>query len=168
MLTSGGEPLQLTNDEGDKTVENFSADGKEVYYISPPGRDGVWAVPTLGGSPRLVVSAADNILASPDGSSLFYVKSDNQAIFRVGKSGLNEELVYKSQDKGLSLVPLLLFPGGNDLLGFSWRLHSPNRRLFRIGLTNQEAVDLGEVPAVPTFGTPNGPNRGIPYCSAVK
>ena len=32
MLTSGGEPLQLTNDEGDKFVDNFSPDGKEVYY----------------------------------------------------------------------------------------------------------------------------------------
>jgi len=145
MLTSGGEPLQLTNDEEDKTVNNFSADGKEVYYYSL-GRDGVWAVPTLGGSPRPLVSDGSNILPSPDGSSLFYVKSDNQAIFRVGKSGLNEELVYKSQDKGLSLCPLLLFPGGNDLLAYSWRLHSPNGRLFRIGLTNQEAVDLGEAP----------------------
>ena len=31
MLTSGSEPLQLTNDEGDKFVDDFSADGKEVY-----------------------------------------------------------------------------------------------------------------------------------------
>src|SRR5215472_16780070 len=147
MLTSGGEPLQLTNDEGDKTVENFSADVKEVYYISF-GRDGIWAVPTLGGSPRRVASAGYNILASPDGSSLFYVKSDNQAIFRVGKSGLKEELVYKPRDNSLLFVPLLLFPGGNDLLAYAWRrLHSPqNGRFFRIGLTNQEAVDLGEAP----------------------
>ena len=34
MLTSGGEPLQLTNDEGDKGVDDFSSDGKEVYYGS--------------------------------------------------------------------------------------------------------------------------------------
>ena len=27
MLTSGGEPLQLTNDEGDKLVDAFSPDG---------------------------------------------------------------------------------------------------------------------------------------------
>jgi Tol biopolymer transport system component len=32
MLTSGGEPLQLTNDEGDKFVDAFSPDEKEVYY----------------------------------------------------------------------------------------------------------------------------------------
>jgi serine/threonine protein kinase len=39
MLTSGGEPLQLTNDEGDKWVNTFSADGKEVYYERLFGRD---------------------------------------------------------------------------------------------------------------------------------
>ena len=112
MLTSGGEPLQLTNDERDKFVDDFSPDGKEVYYGSI-GRDEVWAVPTLGGSPRRVASAG-YVLPSPDGT-LFYVKFDNPAIFRMGKSGLNEELVYKPQDNS-SLFPLLLFPGGKDLL----------------------------------------------------
>ena len=53
MLTSGGDPLQLTNDEDDKSVYNFSADGKEIYYERSIGRDELWAVPTLGGLPAL-------------------------------------------------------------------------------------------------------------------
>src|SRR3984885_10383242 len=32
MPTSGGEPLQITNDEADKYIQNFSPDGKEIYY----------------------------------------------------------------------------------------------------------------------------------------
>ena len=32
MLTSGGEPLQLTKDEGNKTVVNFSSDDTEIYF----------------------------------------------------------------------------------------------------------------------------------------
>lgn len=32
MLASGGEPLQLTSDDGEKLVSNFSADGTEIYY----------------------------------------------------------------------------------------------------------------------------------------
>jgi hypothetical protein len=32
MLTAGGEPLQLTNDEGEKFVNAFSPDGTEIYY----------------------------------------------------------------------------------------------------------------------------------------
>ena len=142
MLTSGGEPLQLTNDERDKFVDDFSPDGKEVYYGSI-GRDEVWAVPTLGGSPRRVASAG-YVLPSPDGT-LFYVKSDNPAIFRMGKSGLNEELVYKPQDNS-SLFPVLLFPGGKDLLAGALGPNLPNSRIFRINLTSHEAVDLGEMP----------------------
>ena len=52
MLTSGGEPLQLTNDEGQKLVNAFSPDGTEIYYQRVLGRDEAWAVPTLGGNPR--------------------------------------------------------------------------------------------------------------------
>lgn len=32
MLSSGGEPLQLTHDEGDKVVDSFSFDGSEIYF----------------------------------------------------------------------------------------------------------------------------------------
>jgi DNA-binding winged helix-turn-helix (wHTH) protein/Tol biopolymer transport system component len=146
MLTSGGEPLQLTNDEGDKFVDSFSADGKEVYYARSLSYDtGVWAVQTLGGSPRRVVSGL-YLLPLPDGTSFIYTKPDSPGIFRVGKSGLNEELVYKSPD--LDFFPLLVFPGGNDLLAAAVRPDSPNVRIFRIGLTNHEAVDLGEIPGI--------------------
>jgi Tol biopolymer transport system component len=145
MLTSGGEPLQLTNDEGDKLVDNFSPDSKEVYYRRFLGRDEVWAVPTLGGSPRRVASAF-HVVPSPDGASIFYAKSDNPGIFRAGNSGLNEELVYKSEDTSLLFFPLLLFPGGNEMLAAGGPIFSPNAsHIFRINLTRHEAVDLGEV-----------------------
>jgi serine/threonine protein kinase len=65
MLTSGGEPLQLTNDEGDKSADNFSPDGKEIYYERTLGRNEVWAVPTLGGAPRHVVSGYHAVPSNP-------------------------------------------------------------------------------------------------------
>jgi serine/threonine protein kinase/Tol biopolymer transport system component len=146
MLTSGGEPLQLTKDEGDKWVNTFSADGKEVYYERLLGRDEVWAVPALGGSPRRVASAF-YVVPSPDDSSIFYLKSDSSGIFRAGKSGLNEELVYKNEDASWYLTRLLLYPEGNALLVAGWRRDSPNLRLIKIGLTDHKAVGLGEVSA---------------------
>jgi serine/threonine protein kinase/Tol biopolymer transport system component len=144
MLTSGGEPLQLTDDEGDKFVDGFSADGKEVYFVRTLGRDEVWAVPTLGGSPRHVALASWAI-PSLDGTSIFYVKSQYSGIFRAGESGLNEELVYKSDDTSLRFTPRLLFPGGNELLAAGRRVDSPDAHLFRINLTDHQAVDLGEL-----------------------
>jgi len=150
MLTSGGEPLQLTNDEGGKLVDSFSPDGTEIYYERSLGRDEVWAVPTLGGIPRRVASAS-NIVPSSDGASVFYATNSSSGIFRAGKSGLNEELVYNSEGAGQLFIPLLLFPGGNDLLAaasshFLWELPF---RFYRINVTSHEAVDLGEVTGNP-------------------
>jgi serine/threonine protein kinase/Tol biopolymer transport system component len=153
MLTSGGEPLQLTSDEGDKTLNSFSPDGKEIYYGRFLGRDELWAVPTLGGNPRRVASAR-YVVPSPDGASIFYAKSDRPGIFRAGKSGLNEELVYAPRDTGLIVIPLLLFPAGGDLLAvassdfsapldFSGPLQS---HLYRVNVTSREAADLGAAP----------------------
>ena len=146
ILTSGGEPLQLTNDGGDKWVNNFSPDGKEVFYGKNLG-DEIWAVPTLGGSPRRVSATTPFFLMvpSPDGASIFYGKTDNPGIYRAGKSGLNEEVVYKPKD-GLWYFPLLFFPNGSEMLvgGFQAGAES-NVRLYRINLASHQAVDLGEI-----------------------
>jgi serine/threonine protein kinase/Tol biopolymer transport system component len=144
MLTSGGEPLQLTNDEGEKDIDTFSPDGKEVYYARYLGRGEVWAVPTLGGAPRRVASAG-YVVPSPDGASIFYVKFDSGVIFRADKSGLNETLVYNPEGTGLSFIPLLLFPGGNDLLASAGQAYSTSFSFYKINLTSHTAVDLGKV-----------------------
>ena len=144
MLTSGGEPLQLTNDEGDKNVDTFSRDGREVYYSRFLGRDEVWAVPALGGSPRRVASA-NYLVFSPDGGSMFYAKSDNSGIFRADKSGLNEEPVYSSAGTGMSFIPLLVFPGGEELRAAGGQPFSPDFNFYRINLISHKATDLGAV-----------------------
>ncbi len=144
MLSSGGEPLQLTSDEGDKFLDKFSPDGTEIYYGRFFGRDEVLAVPTLGGAPRRVASAS-YVVPSPDGLSIFYMKSDSPGIFRARKSGGGEELVYSPQGTGLFFIPLLLFPGGNDLLAAGTRQFSSNFGFYRINVTSHEGVDLGEV-----------------------
>jgi Tol biopolymer transport system component len=145
MLTSGGEPLLLTSDEGDKSVNNFSPDGREVYYKRLMGRNEIWAVPTLGGSPRRVATAA-YMVPSTDGASIFYAKSDEPGIFRAERSGLNEELVYNPPSTAWSFIPVLLFPGGSDVLAAGVRMESPKTRLLKINVTSQAVVDLGEIP----------------------
>jgi Tol biopolymer transport system component len=145
MLTSGGEPLQLTSDEGQKRIDSFSPDGKDVYFERSVGREEVWAVPTLGGAPRRVVSGWD-VVPSPDGAFIVYAKWGSTGILRADKSGLNEELVSSSETADWFFIPLLWFPGGNELLaagvpvGFGPKFH-----LYRINVTSHEVVDLGEV-----------------------
>jgi serine/threonine protein kinase/Tol biopolymer transport system component len=145
MLTSGGDPLQLTNDEGDKDLDNFSPDGKEIFYVRPLGQNEVWAVPTLGGTPRRVAPGSQAV-PSPDGKFIYYVKGKLDEVFRSDKSGLNQETVYKGEGTGLFFSPLLVFPGGNDLLVAGVREDvRPKFHFYKIDVTSHEAVDLGEV-----------------------
>jgi serine/threonine protein kinase len=143
MLTTGGEPLQLTNDEDDKIVSAFSPNGNEIYYSKVSGRDEVWAVPTLGGAPHRVVSG-QLALPSSDGTFIYYSKSGSTGIFRSGKSGLNEETVYDPQGNVL-YFPVLLFPDGNDLLAGS-SIFSPQFRFYKINVANHKGLDLGLAP----------------------
>ena len=167
MLTSGGEPLQLTNDEGDKYVCNFSPNGGEIYYAKILDQDEVWAVPALGGAPRRVLSGW-RAVPSPDGAFIYYAKTNNAGIFRADNSGLNEEFVYGPEGAGLQFTPLLLFPGGKDLLvgGFRGFL-SPNSRFYRINLTSHEAADLGEVSGNPAGAVWAEPGRAILFSRMV-
>jgi hypothetical protein len=121
-------------------VNSFSPDGKEVYY-GRLGQGEIWAVPTLGGIPRRVVSGY-NAVPSPDGVYFYYWRFDKPGIYRAGKSGLNEELVYNAERTGRFFQPVLIFPGGNDLLAATGRADSPNTPLFRVNLASHEAVQL--------------------------
>jgi hypothetical protein len=77
-------------------------------------------------------------------------KSEGTGIFRSEKPGLNEELVYNSEGSGLYFFPVLLFPGGNDLLAAGFpTIFGPKFRFCRINVTSHEAVDLGEVSGNP-------------------
>jgi Tol biopolymer transport system component len=145
MLTSGGEPLQLTHDEGDKHVDWFSPDGTEIYYGRVIGRDEEWAMATLGGTPRRVLSGW-SLVPSRDGNSLFYLKSFSRAIFRADKSGLSEEQVYSFDNPPMTPISVLPFPDGNDLLVESVAGSNYDQMHFhKVNLSSRTAVDLGTV-----------------------
>ena len=144
MLPSGGGPLQLTHDEGDKYVDSFSPDGTEIYYGRALGRDEEWAVPALGGTPRQVVSGR-YLMPSPDGSSVFYLKSDSRAVFRAGKSGLGEDTVNSFDNPAVTPISVLPFPDSNDLLVESFAVGSSWNQVHyhKVNLSTHTDIDLG-------------------------
>jgi Tol biopolymer transport system component/tRNA A-37 threonylcarbamoyl transferase component Bud32 len=146
MLTTGGEPLQLTSDEGDKNVSSFAPDGTEIYYERVIGQDECWAVPTLGGAPHRLVSGAI-VAPSPDGRSIYFGKTGRRSIFRANRSGIGEEQVFALDDKSDPLKRILPFPDGKHLLiltvapsSFLEIFHA-----YDVDLANGKANDLGEV-----------------------
>ncbi|MGH9713488.1 MAG: protein kinase domain-containing protein [Candidatus Acidiferrales bacterium] len=149
MLISGGEPLQLTKDEGEKAVDSFSPDGTEIYYVRSTVGFEVWAVPTLGGNPRRAVNGF-TLAPSPDGGSIFYLRSGKRAIFRADKSGLGEEEVYSFGANTLPPRRILPFPNSNHLLVLNSNRVSVAEdqfHLYDVDPTRKAAVDLGEVSA---------------------
>jgi Tol biopolymer transport system component/predicted Ser/Thr protein kinase len=115
MLASGGEALQLTNDETDKFVTNFSADGTEIYYRRVFGKDETWSVPTLGGTPKRVL-AGFAVAPSSDGKLLYFTKASTRTIFRADRTGMGEEAVLTLAAGSFGVSRIMPFPDGQHLL----------------------------------------------------
>jgi serine/threonine protein kinase/Tol biopolymer transport system component len=115
ILSSGGEPLQLTNDEGDKFVSNFSTDGTEIYLEKLFGTGETWSVPTLGGSAKRVLTG---FAAAPsvDGKSIYYAKQQTRSVFRAARTGMGEDEVATLDAKAWPIARILPFPDGKRLL----------------------------------------------------
>ena len=169
MLSSGGEPLQLTSDEGDKSVDSFSTDGTEIYYRRSGGRDEVWAVPALGGSPSRVASG-NSLVPSPDGASLFYLKSENRGIFRTSRAGTAEEKVYSFDSSTFAPAEILPFPGGNHLLVLTSNpiySISSSFHVYDLDVSGRSAVDVGAVPGFPFDATWGEPGKTVLFSRTV-
>jgi serine/threonine protein kinase/Tol biopolymer transport system component len=149
MLISGGEPLQLTKDEGDKFVYSFSPDGTEIYYgRSTVGFEG-WAVPTLGGNPRRAATGI-SLVPSPDGAFIYYLKPGKRGVFRADKAGLGEEEVYSFDAKTLPPRRILPFPNSDHLLVLTSNVVSVAEdqfHVYEVDPTRKAFVDLGEISA---------------------
>ena len=147
MLTTGGEPLQLTNDEADKVVNSFSPDGTEIFYQRVWGRDESWAVPTLGGKPTRVVMG-HAVAPSSDGRSLYFTKFETRAIFRANRDGLGEEQVFALDASAPPIQAIRPFPDGKHLLVITREGASTLESVhaYDVDLASKKEDDLGEIP----------------------
>jgi len=149
MLISGGDPLQLTKDEGAKFVDSFSPDGTEIYYVRSTVGFEVWAVPTLGGNPRRAANGF-SLAPSPDGAFIYYLKSGKRGIFRADKSGLGEEVVYSFEANTLPPRRILPFSNSTHLLVLNAKVVTVAQDQFHVydvDLGRKAADDLGEISA---------------------
>jgi Tol biopolymer transport system component len=68
----GGGLFPVTSENADEYAPDFSPDGNQIAFRSEKDGGGVYLVPTLGGSPRLIVKDGRSPRFSPDGSQLAY------------------------------------------------------------------------------------------------
>jgi serine/threonine protein kinase/Tol biopolymer transport system component len=167
MLTSGGDPLQITSDEGDKNVAGFSSDGGEIFYERSLGRFEIWAVPTLGGASRKVLEGFAP-LPSLDGNSLFYLSQESRAVLRADKAGLGAEQIFKFDAAVGFPVGLLSFPGGDALLVATVRSPLSDNQLHKVIIFAHTATDIGEVPRDVNSASWAEPGKSLLFSHTVK
>ena len=151
MLASGGDPLQLTNDPQNKFLDSFSPDGTQIYYDSAVFGS-IRSVPTLGGTPSIIVSGS-HLVTSPDGSFYYFAKLEYEAgVYRKPKLGGAEELIFRppANQGVLNFMP---FPNGQELLvigGSDVIEGSPTVSLYRVDVAKHEGRKVGEISGSPT------------------
>jgi serine/threonine protein kinase len=155
MLTSGGQPLQLTKDEGNKTPIAFSENSNEIFFGPSLGDYEVWSVPTLGGSPHRI---ANGVTVAPcsDGHSLFVGNLKGQ-ILRTDLSGASSEVLVEHPSSATQVGPTNLGMGSTET--FYQLLASPDcKSVFALGragpaivvekldVATRNSAKVGEIP----------------------
>jgi serine/threonine protein kinase len=143
MLASGGEPLQLTNEPGEKYISSFSPDGKEIYYHREWPRSEFRAVPALGGSSRYALSC-EWLIPSHDAKSYFFLKARQHGIFQKDISGSEEREIYRLKPPD---YPFYIFPFEDDqhlLITASDNFNSEKLKLFKLNISTHLADSFGE------------------------
>jgi serine/threonine protein kinase/Tol biopolymer transport system component len=145
MLTSGGDPLQLTSDEGNKTINGFAADGTLIYYGRELGKDEVWAVPALGGTATRVIEGGTRLWPSVDGKAVFWENAETGELMQSPTSGGPGKLIVNLKDLGLFPLEVLVYPDGASLLveGTKEAHGTQTLELDRIDIASRKVTSLG-------------------------
>jgi serine/threonine protein kinase len=165
MLTSGGDPLQLTKDEGNKTILNFSSDGTEIYFGQTLGDPDIWSIPTLGGSPKHLATGRA-VVPSADGQSLFLQKADGR-IVHSPKSGSGEELLYTLPATGVLGVDLKAYPDGKNLL-ITTIADSGGVAFRRLDLSTHQLTNVAELTSTSGFTSWATPGKSLYVTRKIK
>ena len=157
MLTSGGDPLQLTSDEGSKQLDDFSADGTQIYYERSLGASEVWAIPTLGGTPTRLLEGR-SVQFFPDRKTLYYIDLKNLNLVQASADGSNAKPVFDLKNATMSVRAALVYPGGDSLLaGTGPTTPAGTLQLQHLSVATGKITDLGSISGSPgsfTWGEP--------------
>jgi Tol biopolymer transport system component/DNA-binding winged helix-turn-helix (wHTH) protein len=109
VSANGGPPRRLTDDTTSGMIPSWSHDGKWVYFCSSvTGRNEIWKIPSAGGK-AVQVTRDGGFVAfdSPDGTTLYYTKTEqNATLFRRSlEENAETEVLSGVAHRGFAVAP---------------------------------------------------------------
>lgn len=103
-LVTGGNLVRITNDLYLKMHPRWSPDGTKIAYarLNEDGLSDIWIVPALGGSPRKIVTDADDPAWSPDGRTFAYANLVTNTLWTCDATGGNARPLTQQEERFLS------------------------------------------------------------------
>ena len=138
---NGGPPRRLTDDTTHGMTPSWSHDGKWIYFSSKvTGRYEIWKISSAGGKAVQVTRNGGFVaFESPDGTSLYYTKTEqNAALFRMSLQGGAETEV-------LSGVALRGFAVASDRIYYLKQLRDGSVEIRRFMLTSGEDSSIAPI-----------------------
>jgi eukaryotic-like serine/threonine-protein kinase len=86
--TRQGQPLRLTTDAADEYEPTFSSDGTTIAFRSDRDGGGIYTVPALGGTLRLIAKGGHRPRFSPDGKWIAYWSGGMGSAFVSGSTNI--------------------------------------------------------------------------------
>ena len=163
MLSSGGEPLQLTHDEGSKFLSAFSSDGTQIYYqLQLGGGDEIWAIPTLGGAPARIGRGLYPT-PTPDGKSLLFVQPQSSDFMQMAIGGTSAKDLGNPKEFGVAAWDSLSYPDSTTLLviGTKPKDDPGTFHLFRWSTPDHKATEIGQITGSPSSATWGDPGKTL-------
>lgn len=101
MPSQGGKPVRFTQGSASSVRPSWSHDGKWIYYCaSENSGPQIWKKPAGGGAAiQLTKNGGCSQMESADGAYVYYLSSDNRAVWRVPTAGGEESPVLTLKHK---------------------------------------------------------------------
>ena len=159
VSADGGEPKQLTTNEGPDQIPNWSPDGKTIVYVTSLEPKYLWfdqldiaTIPATGGKPQILTTNVDRNTWNPtfgtDGQIYFLIEdSGTQRLVRMPANGgsitdvTTEKVVYDYDVRGGIVVYEAVRP---DLPGDVFALNDgKSKQLTRVNEEALKGIELG-------------------------
>ncbi len=145
-LAPGGREVQLTSDGAENFQPAWSPDGKQIAYYSRK-RGGIWLIPALGGSPRLLSDFGSRPAWSPDGTMIAFQSVETADLGQTAFPAMPPSTIWTVTVQGGA--PTQLTHPGDPAGGHGAPVWSPDGKRIAFSTTN---TGFGEIWSVAANG----------------